>query len=275
MASEARVVSVLGLGLHHGERGRVTLRPAEDTASETTLNGEPLRQWYAVRAERSTAIACGREQKLRTVEHLFAALAARGLGRGLAVQIDGLEPPILDGCAVEWLHVTEPFASPPCEPILRVAREAVIEVATSRYEFAPGDGISVSTELEFADVRLARKAEWRGDLADFRARIAPARTFCFAHEVEELARAGLASHVRPEMVIVIGPDILVAGRPFASDEPARHKLLDLIGDLFLYGGPPRGTVFAYRPGHWSTHEALRIAHERGVLVRAPTLGEPS
>jgi UDP-3-O-[3-hydroxymyristoyl] N-acetylglucosamine deacetylase len=275
MAAEARAVTVEGLGLHHGAKGRVTLRPGADPVRETTLNGEPLRRWRAVRAERSTAIACGDEQKLRTVEHLFAALAARGLGRGIAVEIDGLEPPILDGCAAEWLRVTESFDSRPREPVLRVAREAVIEVATSRYEFAPGEGTSVSTELEFADARLARKAEWRGDLADFRARIAPARTFCFAHEVEELARAGLASHVHPEMVIVIGPDILVAGRPFASDEPARHKLLDLIGDLFLYGGPPRGSVFAYRPGHWSTHEALGIALERGVLVRTPTSNEPS
>ncbi len=68
------------------------------------------------------------------------------------------------------------------------------------------------------------------------------------------------------MVVVIGPEILARGRPFEADEPARHKLLDLIGDLFLYGGPPRGSVSASRPGHWATHEAMQRAREAGVLV---------
>jgi UDP-3-O-[3-hydroxymyristoyl] N-acetylglucosamine deacetylase len=77
------------------------------------------------------------------------------------------------------------------------------------------------------------------------------------------------------MVVVIGAEILAAGRPFAPDEPARHKLLDLVGDLFLYGGPPRGSVAAYRPGHWATHEAVRRAREAGVLVSlaAPSASE--
>ena len=122
-------------------------------------------------------------------------------------------------------------------------------------------------ELELGDARLERRAAWDGDPDDFRERIAPARTFCFAHEVEELARAGLASHVTPEMVVVIGAEILAAGRPFQPDEPARHKVLDLAGDLFLYGGPPRGHVAAYRPGHWSTHRAMQLALESGVIVR--------
>jgi UDP-3-O-[3-hydroxymyristoyl] N-acetylglucosamine deacetylase len=123
-------------------------------------------------------------------------------------------------------------------------------------------------ELELGDERIAREAAWGGDARDFRERIATARTFCFAHEVEALAKAGLASHVTPEMVVVIGPEILAAGRPFEADEPARHKLLDLVGDLFLYGGPPRGRVHAYRPGHSSSHVAMRIALERGVVTRA-------
>jgi len=257
-----------GPGLHAGAMGRVTFARAAAAgplAPETRLNGEPLRQWRAVRAERSTAIECG-AMRARTVEHLFAALAGAGLGRGVDVVLEGEEPPILDGCAVAWMSAAESLGLAPSEPEIVVAREAVIEVGTSRYTFAPGDGTRVSVELEVADRRVAPRAEWAGDARDFRERIAPARTFCFAHEVEELARAGLASHVRPEMVIVIGAEILVAGRPFAADEPVRHKLLDLVGDLFLYGGPPRGSVAVYRPGHWATHEAVRRAREAGVLL---------
>jgi UDP-3-O-[3-hydroxymyristoyl] N-acetylglucosamine deacetylase len=127
--------------------------------------------------------------------------------------------------------------------------------------------VDVGVEIELGDPRLAREASWRGDAADFRERVATARTFCFDHEIEELARRGLATHIAPEMVVVLGQVILCAGSPFSRDEPARHKLLDLVGDLFLYGGPPCGSVRAYRPGHWSTHEAVRVALERGVLAR--------
>jgi UDP-3-O-[3-hydroxymyristoyl] N-acetylglucosamine deacetylase len=270
MDGSARLVAVEGKGLHGGAMGRVTLRARP---GEPTLNGERLRNWRAVRAERSTAIASG-EMRARTVEHLFAALAARGLWSGVDVRLEGEEPPILDGCAGEWMDALGSLGVARGEPALAVARDGSVEVGTSRYTFAPASETRVSVELELEDARIATRAEWTGSERDFRERIAPARTFCFAHEVEALARAGLASHVKPEMVVVIGPEILAAGRPFSPDEPARHKLLDLVGDLFLYGGPPRGAVVAYRPGHWATHEAVRIARATGLLVPLPTRGEP-
>jgi UDP-3-O-[3-hydroxymyristoyl] N-acetylglucosamine deacetylase len=61
--------------------------------------------------------------------------------------------------------------------------------------------------------------------------------------------------------------VLSAGAPFLADEPARHKLLDLVGDLYLYGGPPRGRVRATRPGHGATHEAMRRALAEGLVAR--------
>jgi UDP-3-O-[3-hydroxymyristoyl] N-acetylglucosamine deacetylase len=265
---EGAAIVIEGLGLHAGAMGRVTLARAAsegEPRSEARLNGESLRQWRAVRAERSTAIEC-RGMRARTVEHLFAALAGAGLHRGVDILVEGEEAPILDGCAVRWMRAVEELELVPSAPELWVAREATIDVGTSRYTFSPGHETRVSVALEVADRRIAPRAEWAGDARDFRERIAPARTFCFAHEVEELARAGLASHVTPEMVIVIGPEIFVSGRPFSADEPARHKLLDLVGDLFLYGGPPRGSVAVYRPGHWATHEAVRRACEAGVLL---------
>jgi UDP-3-O-[3-hydroxymyristoyl] N-acetylglucosamine deacetylase len=211
--------------------------------------------------------------RARTVEHLFAALAASGLRRGLDVRLEGEEPPILDGCAAAWIAALRPLSIRPSPPSIVVARDETIAVATSRYTFAAGEGTNVSVELELADSRLAKTAAWAGDEDDFRDRIAPARTFCFASEVEDLARRGLASHVTAEMVVVIGDDIFAYGRPFEPDEPARHKLLDLVGDLFLYGGPPRGSVAAHRPGHWATHEAMRIALERGVVVPVRARGD--
>jgi UDP-3-O-[3-hydroxymyristoyl] N-acetylglucosamine deacetylase len=121
---------------------------------------------------------------------------------------------------------------------------------------------------DFADPRIAKTARWDGDPRDFRERIAAARTFGFAHEVEALAARGLASHVAPESVVVFAPDaVLFSGRPFTADEPARHKLLDLAGDLFVHGGPPIGRVIAHRPGHAATHAAMRDARSMGIVVR--------
>ena len=115
--------------------------------------------------------------------------------------------------------------------------------------------------------RRRRHASWDGAPASFRSSFAPARTFGFFREVASLAERGLASHVAAESVVVIGDDILSAGRPFSADEPARHKLLDLAGDLYLHGGPPLGRVRAIRPGHAATHEAVRRALETGILDR--------
>jgi len=260
-------IVVEGLGLHAGAHGRVELRASDGCHGATTLNGAPLEEWRAVKAERATAIERG-EVRARTVEHLFAAMAALGLGCGVEVRLEGEEPPILDGCAAAWMDALEALGVGATPAAVAVVRDDVIEVGTSRYAFARADETRVSVEIELEDARVAREAAWGGDARDFRERIATARTFCFAHEVEALARAGLASHVKPEMVVVIGPEILTAGRPFEADEPARHKVLDLVGDMFLYGGPPRGRVHAYRPGHWSSHEAMRIAIARGVVGRA-------
>ena len=262
-------IVVGGLGLHAGAPGTVTFCPSP---GETTLNGRPISRFRAVQAARSTAVVCDAVQA-RTVEHLFAALAALGLREGIALTLSGPEPPILDGCAAAWFDQLAPLGIDPVCSSLRVARAATVEVGLSRYTFLPGPGMVVSAHIEMGDGRVAPDARWTGEASDFRERIAPARTFCLAHEVEALAQSGLASHVTPEMVVVIGDQIMASGRPFEPDEPARHKVLDLIGDLFLYGGPPIGEVAAHRPGHWSTHEAMRRALAEGIVV--PTNGATS
>lgn len=264
MDSEGGVIAIEGRGLHGGAPSRVALAARE---GDTTLAGATVGAWRAVRAERATLITHG-ERSVRTVEHLFAALAALGAHRGVAIDVDGDEVPLVDGAAARWFDAIAALGVVPCAPRLIVTGDGEVRVGTSVYRFAQGEGTRVSIELEVSDARLAKGASWGGDARDFRDRIAPARTFCFAHEVEELAAKGLAKHVAPESVVVIGASILAAGAPFAPDEPARHKLLDLVGDLFLYGGPPRGAVHAYRPGHFATHEAVRAAFDRGLLAES-------
>jgi UDP-3-O-[3-hydroxymyristoyl] N-acetylglucosamine deacetylase len=149
---------------------------------------------------------------------------------------------------------------------MRVTRAASLDIGPSRYELAPADAVDVRVRLDFDDARIESEARWNGSASDFVARIAPARTFAIARDLEELARRNLAHRAEPTSVVVVTPDaILCAGRPYTSDEPARHKLLDLLGDLYLFGGPFIGRFIAHRPGHAATHRALARALKEGIV----------
>lgn len=257
--------SLEGFGLHRGKPARVDFVQCE---GPSTLNGVPLDQWRPIPSERSTAIQAG-AQTVGTVEHLFAAIAAAGAFEGLAIVVDGPEVPLLDGGAAAFLDAIGPV--PSASPRLVVARDFEVVVGDARYVFRRAERVSIEVIVDFGDDRLAPRARWDGDGDDFRARIAVARTFGFEREVEMLLARGLASHVSPESVVVVGDGrVLSAGRPFASDEPARHKLLDLVGDLGVWGGPPVGHAFATRPGHAATHEAVARAMAVGALERRDT-----
>jgi len=265
------VIVLEGHGLHGGapvrvrllrEAGPVRLRSGgiEATLEDLVFDG----------AARSTC-ARTRDGALRvgTVEHLFAALGAASVREGVVVEVDGPEMPLLDGGARAYFEALSALEPPTSSPQLVVVRRGTIEVGESRYELHPSDGVRVDVEVAFEDERLARVASWDGDPWDFRDRIAPARTFAIERDLDELLARGLARRVAPESVVVVTKSaIYSAGRPFEPDEPARHKLLDLVGDLYAYGGPPRGHVRAMRPGHAVTHEAVRRALEEGLLARA-------
>jgi UDP-3-O-[3-hydroxymyristoyl] N-acetylglucosamine deacetylase len=206
--------------------------------------------------------------RVRTVEHALAAFAGLAVHEGVIVAIDGPEMPLLDGGAAAWCAALRYLHGQPGTPRLRIVRHAVIDVERSRLELTPASHLDVEVLLELGDPRIAPHARWQGDSDDFQARIAPARTFALAHEVDELLGLGLARHVHPESVVVIAPDAIHhAGAPFSSDEPARHKLLDLLGDLYLFGGPPLGHLRATRPGHTANTRAIRRALDEGIVVR--------
>jgi UDP-3-O-[3-hydroxymyristoyl] N-acetylglucosamine deacetylase len=265
-----------GQGLHSGTRASLRFERHEGPVVVRVEGREvPLAELRVVDTTRSTTIAAARGgARLQTVEHVFAALAGLGLHAGVALVLEGSEVPLADGGARAFVDALGLLGVAPTPPPLRVVRDGVLVVGASTYElFVAGageGGVDVEVVVDFDDARLANEAAWRGGADDFRERIAVARTFGFEREVAELLARGLASHVTPESVVVIGVDrVLSAGAPFSADEPARHKLLDLVGDLYLYGGPPRGRVRAIRPGHGATHEAMRRALAEGLVVREP------
>lgn len=237
--------------MHRGHEATLRLRPA---GGPVTLNGVPIGELVLTSTDRSTTV-----NGLGTVEHLFAALEARSIRSGLAIELEGPEVPLADGGSAVFFDA---LPEVPAGPRPVIVREAIIE----GYTFHPGPEVHVEVAVDYGDARIAPGASWNGDAADFRARIAPARTFGFEHELGDLLVRGLASHVRPESVLVFTETaVLAAGRPYEADEPARHKLLDLLGDLYLHGGAPIGVLRAEKPGHRRTHEVMRRALDAGVV----------
>ncbi len=264
-----------GVGLHSGARSRARFRRSAGPVRLATGALEvPLDELEVVSTARATTVeARAGGLRVGTVEHALAALAGLRVYGGVALDVEGPELPFLDGGASAWCAALEGLALAPSAPRLRVTRAASFDVGPSRYELTapagPGEAVEVTARIDFDDPRLVPEATWAGDPADFVARIAPARTFALARELDELARRGLARHVDPACVVVITPDaILHTGRPFAPDEPARHKLLDLLGDLYLRGGPPVGRLVATRPGHAANARFLRRAIDEGALAPA-------
>lgn len=259
-----------GRGLHTGAPCRLALARSTGPACIEGEGGDvPLDRLPVVGTQRATTVAVGR-RTVGTIEHLLAAFGGLQVRSGVRVSVCGPEIPVLDGGAAAHCEALAAVGATACPPRLRVVRAGETRSSDGRsvYTWEPADGVSVRVRLEYDDPRLALDAAWDGDAEDFRARIAPARTFALAEEVLPLVERGLASHVPAESVVVLAPDrVVCAGRAFAADEPARHKLLDLVGDLFLHGGPPRGRVTARRPGHTATHEATRLALASGLLAR--------
>jgi UDP-3-O-[3-hydroxymyristoyl] N-acetylglucosamine deacetylase len=266
---------IAGYGLHTGARGSVRFAvhdgPVVLRAGGIDTNVVELR---VVETARSTTVASASgDVRVATIEHVLAALGGLGIHRGVAVILEGREAPLADGAARVYAEALRVLGVASTPASLRVARDGAIELGASRYELrrneaGDDDAVAIEVAVDFGDERIAKSARWSGDADDFFARIAVARTFGFEHELADLLARGLASHVAPESVIVFTKEsVLSAGAPFVADEPVRHKLLDLIGDLYLHGGPPRGRLTATRPGHAATHAMMRRALDEGLVVR--------
>ncbi len=256
-------ITLEGITLHHGAQSTVRLR-RQLPGTGLRLRRVDLEFDQAVRvrpslrrdAARRTVIAVG-SQTVETTEHLFAALA--GLGHwDVEIAVDGPEIPILDGSARPWVEALALWAMPtPVEPIA-IQSPLTIKLGESSADLEPADALEIICDVDFAHPAVGhQRAMWDGTPATFRREIAPARTFGFADELDSLRADGLIAGGSLETALVFdaeGPLI----EPRFPNEPARHKLLDAIGDLALLGRPLQAKVELRRPGH-----ALI-----GVLLRA-------
>jgi UDP-3-O-[3-hydroxymyristoyl] N-acetylglucosamine deacetylase len=269
-------IRLAGDALHAGCQTAVTL--ARHDGPITFVQGDraaTLDSLVATRTNWGLELADGAGVRIDLTEHLLAALGGLGIRSGVLVTVDGPEIPILDGGSRHIAEALQQLGMASSPPGLFVARFGRFTVGDSEYEFEPAGGVALEVDVSFDHPAIgAQRAAWNGDPTDFVERIAPCRTFGFARDAEMLDRAGrakLLQHGRsPGGPVIVFTDhglLDPAVRP-TPGEIAGHKLLDLIGDFALYGGPPEGRIVAHRPGHTATHTVVKRALADGALVSA-------
>ena len=245
-----------GIGLHSGEVVAVMQHPWPEAGVWVSWSGDaqpPVRlQPSQVRdSQLCTTLELG-ERRLATVEHLLAALAGCGLTH-VHLEVDGGEVPLLDGSAQGWVEaIAEAGITHAATP---AARRPVLEgpVALHRgnsvITATPADQFTLVGVIDFPQPAIGRQQCTVALTPErFVAEIAPARTFGFREQVEQLRAAGLIQGGALDNALVCDGDHWVNPPLRFADEPVRHKLLDLIGDLALVGFP-RAQVLVYRGSH--------------------------
>ncbi len=261
-----------GVGLHLGEHTTVKVMPADPGAGRYFVRVD-LPDTPQVSAQidaiaqttLSTQLQSG-TATVRTVEHLLAALMACGVDDA-RIEVDGSEIPLLDGSAKNWCQaiaqvgtVTHNSQQPPesitpTEPIW--IREDDSFVAA-----IPASVTRITYGIDFPYAAIGNQwHSWNPAQASFASEIAPARTFGFADQIEQLQQAGLIKGGSLENALVCSHQGWVNPPLRFTNEPARHKLLDLVGDLSLLGQLPTAHVIAYKASHkLHTQLAIKLAN---------------
>jgi UDP-3-O-[3-hydroxymyristoyl] N-acetylglucosamine deacetylase len=265
-----------GDALHAGCRTAVTLARFDGPVTlaqrdrSATLDG-----LVAARTQWGLELVDGAGISIDLAEHLLGAIGGLGIRRGVLVEVEGPEIPILDGGSRSLAEALQKLEIAPSPPALLVAQAAHLRAGDSEYDFEPAGGITLQVDVSFDHPAIgAQRAIWDGDPTDFVDRIAPCRTFGFARDADMLAKIGRAKLFRNgrsaggAVVVFTDRGLLDPDVVPATNEIAGHKLLDLIGDLTLYGGPPEGRVVARRPGHTATHTVIKKALAEGIVVSA-------
>jgi len=277
-------VSLSGIGLHTGKKVSMTLHPAPVNHGfkfkRIDLEGQPIINANAdavTSTQRGTTIQYG-DAQVSTVEHTLSAFIGSNLDNVL-VEIDGPEAPILDGSAVRIIRAIEEagIEEQDAKRDYFEIEEPISykdELTGSELLALPADSYQITTMIDFNSPVLGQQYASLENIEDYKKQIAPCRTFVFLHEVEKLLSLNLIKGGDLDNAIVIvdrvmeqddldrlakklnKPSIKVEQEGILnttdlhfSNEPARHKLLDVIGDMALVGKHIKGKIVATKPGH--------------------------
>ncbi len=292
-----------GVGIHTGKSVAITLQPAPENHGivfcRTDLPNQPLIPADAdlvADTTRSTTLQKN-EAKVSTIEHLLAALTGSGIDNVL-INTNSAEMPIMDGSAQPFIQKinavgvktqnTARVVFSPTEPIYFQD-----EAKGAQYTILPANNLHITTMVNYQSKILGMQYAQMDGLEQFNAQIAQARTFCFLHELQAMLQANLlkGGTLNNAIVVVENPVDDTALAPLATafnlpqlkvtsagylnntelryiNEPSRHKLLDLVGDLTLVGCALNAHIIANKPGHASNVALAK--HLKNIRKKAAT-----
>ena len=254
-------LSLKGIGLHTANKVNVTFKPAQtDTGINFIRTDLPDRPVIRASVDyllspsvspRRTSI--GKDKvEIQTIEHLMAALCGLGIDN-IYIEIDNDEVPGLDGSSLNFLEILNKCGIVEQEKERRyysIKEPIVVEEDSSFIAVLPSGELKISYTLSYNHPVL------RTDLMElninpevFKSEIACARTFCLENEIAELQNQGLGRGANYDNTLVVGKNGVIKNKLRYPDEFIRHKILDLIGDLYLIGCPLKAHIFALRSGH--------------------------
>jgi len=282
-----------GIGLHTGQDIIVTFNPAPEDHGykirRVDLEGQPVIDALAehvVNTQRGTVLGKG-NITVSTIEHGFSALYALGIDNCL-IDVNASEFPILDGSAIEYVQEIRKAGIIEQDKdkdyyIVRNKMEVTDPATGSKLTLLPDDAFCINSFIEFDSQYIPNQSASMDTVTDFEKEIASCRTFVFVREIEQLRKAGLIKGGNLDNAIVIYEKKLSQkeldeiadelGVPHHNaeelgylnhrklafpNEPARHKLLDIIGDISLIGKPIKGRLIAHKPGHKINNQLARM-----------------
>lgn len=283
----AHEVSFSGIGLHTGNKTTARFLPAPVNTGIRFIRSD-LPQAPEILADlshvhgviRGTTIGLDETRRMHTVEHILSALYGLGIDN-LRIEVTANEPPVADGSSLPFVQlfqkagVREQEAS---RDILRVTEPILYNADGVVLLALPDPALRISCTIDYKHPMLKSQfASFEITPESFCREIAPARTFCFDHEIEALKKSGLAKGGNMENAIVIGEKNIHTDKLRFENEFVRHKILDLLGDLYLLGRPLQAHIVAIRCGHNHNIAFAKRLAERlaGSGARAKSVPLPS
>ena len=291
----AKAVSCSGIGIHTGMHATVNFRPAEENTGvvfvRTDMENQPripARVEHVTSVNRGTTIT-NDGARVYTVEHVLAAVAGLGIDN-LIIELDGIEAPAGDGSSQVFVKALEGAGfveQEACKKIAVLTEPLTYEDGGVHFLLLPNDKLKISFHIEYPNPIVGCQFDSiEINPESFRKHIANARTFAFLEDVEDLKKAGLIKGGSLENAVVIDKDRILNKDPLRSPkELVRHKILDLLGDVFLLGMPIQAHIIASKSGHPSNVALVRklrehLAHQRPLVAPVeleaairPTIGQ--
>jgi UDP-3-O-[3-hydroxymyristoyl] N-acetylglucosamine deacetylase/3-hydroxyacyl-[acyl-carrier-protein] dehydratase len=262
-----KAASFAGIGLHTGNAVTMTLKPAPANSGirfkRVDLDGQPEVEALienVVDTTRGTTLGKG-NLRVHTIEHVMSALAGCGVDNAV-VELDANEPPVGDGSSRPYVQMIHDAGLAPQDAqreVVQPAQPIWVSSGGGMMVVLPSDRLQVSCTISFqADGIEAQYLSLAIDRETYEEQIAPCRTFCPYRDCEQLLKAGLLKGGSLETGSIIqGGAVLTKGGLRFPDEFVRHKILDVVGDLALFGRPLAAHIVAVKPGHTINCDLVR------------------